>query len=105
MFDHAVRKDLESPNEVRHWSEMTGGAALTEPDIHYLRGSWQLGADEALVIEGVPAACRYWSALLYSRFLNSLDHRSRRVSLTDATATRSEAQPSELQSLMRISYA
>lgn len=86
VFDHAARVDLERPNEVRHWSEMVAGAAFTEPDIHYLRGSWHLGPDEALVVEGAPAACRYWNALLYSRFLNSLDHRSRPVSCTDRTA-------------------
>ena len=34
--------DLERPNEARHWSEMAGGAAFTEPNIHYLRarGGW-----------------------------------------------------------------
>lgn len=31
--------------------------------------------------------CRYWNILAYSRFLNSLDHRHRRVSYTGATAT------------------
>ena len=64
---------------------MAGGAAFTEPDIHYLRGSWQLGSDEALVIEGDPVPCRYWNAILYSRFLNTLDHRCRNVSCTDGT--------------------
>ncbi len=79
--------DLAEPNSVRRWSEMTGGAAYTEPGIRYLRGSWQLAAGEALVIEGEPPPSRYWNVLLYSRFLNSLDHRSRSVSLTDGTAT------------------
>jgi hypothetical protein len=87
VFDHASRFDLEHPNEVRHWTEMTGGAAFTEPNIDYLRGSWQLEPDQALVVEGRPAPCRYWSILLYSRFLNSLDHRARTVSATDVTAT------------------
>lgn len=86
IFEHAARADLERPNEVRHWSEMVGGAAFTEPNIHYLRGSWRLAPDQALVIEGAPPTCRYWNALLYSRFLNSLDHRSRTVSCTDGTA-------------------
>jgi hypothetical protein len=86
VFERSVQVDLERPNEVRHWSEMVGGAAFTEPGIHYLRGAWQLGPDEALVVDGTPPPCRYWSALLYSRFLNSLDHRSRPVSCTDGTA-------------------
>lgn len=86
VFDHAARDDLEHPNEIRHWAEMTGGAAFTEPNIHYLRGAWQLAPDEALVVEGAPPPCRYWNVLLYSRFLNSLDARARTVSYTNATA-------------------
>jgi hypothetical protein len=65
---------------------MTGGAVYTEPGIFYLRGGWQLEDGEALVIEGEAPRCRYWNILLYSRFLNSLDHRHRRVSATGVTA-------------------
>lgn len=87
IVDAAVAPDLAQPNEVRHWSEMTGGAAFTEPAIHYLRGAWELDVDEALVIEGPLADCRYWNVLLYSRFMNSLDYRHRRVSRTAASST------------------
>lgn len=86
IVENAIATDLASTNSVRHWSEMTGGAAFTEPGIHYLRGSWELEQDEALVVEGLPPACRYWNILLYSRFLNSLDHRHRRVSRTRASS-------------------
>jgi len=82
----ATKDDLAAPNQARRWTEMTGGAAFTEPDIHYLRGAWQLTAEEALVVEGTAPACRYWNVLLYSRFCNSLDHRTRSVSRTGATA-------------------
>lgn len=75
-------RDREARNEVREWSEMQGGAVYTEPGIHYQRGAWELKPDEALVIEGRLAPCRYFSILLYSRFLNSLDYRNRPVSLT-----------------------
>lgn len=86
IFAAALGNDLDAPNEVRHWSEMAGGAAFTEPGIHYLRGAWQLEEDEALVLEGEVVPCRWWSVLLYSRFLNSLDHRYRSVSRTGGTA-------------------
>jgi len=69
-------------NSVREWSEMQGGAVFTEPGIHYQRGAWELAPDEALVIEGRVVQARHWSALLYSRYLNSLDARNRRVSIT-----------------------
>ncbi len=83
----ATAADLAQPNQVRRWEEMRGGAVYTEPGIHYLRGGWQLAPGEALLIEGELVDCRYWNILAYSRFLNSLDHRHRRVSYTGATAT------------------
>lgn len=86
VFEMSWRAEVETPNQLRHWSEMTGGAGMTEPAIHYLRGSWQLDPDEALLVEGPVVPCRYWNALLYSRYLNSLDFRSRPVSRTSGTA-------------------
>ena len=82
VVEAAAAADAARPNEVRHWAEMAGGAAFTEPGIHYLRGGWQLAPGEALVIEGDVPECRYWNVLLSSRFLNSLDHRARPVSCT-----------------------
>jgi len=82
----AAAEDLARPNQVREWEQMQGGAAFTEPEIHYQRGAWQLAPDQALVIEGRAVPCRYWNLMLYSRFLNSLDHRHRRVSITGARA-------------------
>ncbi|MEE3853135.1 DUF1214 domain-containing protein [Gordonia sp. LSe1-13] len=87
IFTTSAASDQDPPNEIRHWSEMAGGSVFTEPDIHYLRGGWQLEDGEALVVEGDLVACRYWNILAYSRFLNSLDYRSRRVSYTGRTAT------------------
>lgn len=83
----ATAEDRQRPNEIRPWSQMTGGAVFTEPDISYLRGAWRLEPGEALLVEGEPVACRYWNILAYSRFLNSLDYRYRPVSYTGATAT------------------
>ncbi|GAB2828705.1 hypothetical protein GCM10022221_28950 [Actinocorallia aurea] len=83
-------QDKVEPNTVHHWTEMSGGAAFTEPGIHYLRGAWGLEPGQALVVEGETVPCRHWSILLYSRFLNSLDHRNRQVSRTGQTATTSE---------------
>ncbi|OBG89484.1 hypothetical protein A5699_13885 [Mycobacterium sp. E802] len=88
IWKTAAAADHASPNLLRQWTEMAGGAVFTEPAIHYLRGGWQLDPDEALIIEGEAPPCRYWNILAYSRFLNSLDYRHRRVSYTAATATR-----------------
>jgi hypothetical protein len=82
----AAAEGQVAANTVQHWTEMTGGAAYTEPGIHYLRGAWRLERGQALVIEGDTVPCRHWNVLLYSRYLNSLDYRHRQVSLTGATA-------------------
>jgi hypothetical protein len=72
----------EPENALREWSEMQGGAVYTEPGIHYQRGGWRLEPGQALLIEGRAVQARHWSVLLYSRFLNTLDYRNRRISLT-----------------------
>jgi hypothetical protein len=69
-------------NHIREWSQMQGGAVYTEPGIFYHRGAWKLKPGQALVITGKVGDVRYWNIQLYSRYLNSLDHRYRRVSLT-----------------------
>ncbi|BDB39764.1 MULTISPECIES: DUF1214 domain-containing protein [Mycobacterium] len=87
LLGFAVDADLKEPNSVRHWSAMAGGAAFTEPGIHYLRGAWQLEPDEALVAEGPLVTCRHWNIVLYNRFLNSLDYRHSVVTRTAATSS------------------
>jgi hypothetical protein len=82
----AAATDLARPNQVRVWEEMQGGAVFTEPEIHYQRGAWSLTEGQALVMDVQPIPCRYWNLMLYSRFLNSLDHRHRTVSLTGGRA-------------------
>jgi hypothetical protein len=87
VLDHAAAADLADVNQLRHWSEMTGGAVYTEPGIHYVRGGWRLAPGEGLEVEGDLVPCRYWNVLLHSRYLNSLDHRNRTVSRTGPSIT------------------
>ncbi|MGI9242501.1 MAG: DUF1214 domain-containing protein, partial [Verrucomicrobiales bacterium] len=56
------------------------------PDNHYVGGWFQLGSDEALVIDLSPPDCRYWNLHLMSRWLESLDGRGNPVSLNLAQA-------------------
>lgn len=79
---HAAEHELSRGNHVRVWEEMHGGAVFTSSDIWYQRGAWELEPDEALLLEGEAVDCRFWNIVLYSRFLNSLEHRFRPVSLT-----------------------
>jgi len=74
--------EVKQGNHIREWSQMKGGAVYTEPGIFYQRGAWELKQGQALVLEGNVVPARYWNIQLYSRYLNSLDHRYRCVSLT-----------------------
>lgn len=87
LLAYSVAADLEAPNSVRHWTAMAGGAAFTEPGIHYLRGAWQLEPGHALIVDGPLATCRHWNIVLYNRFLNSLDYRHTVASRTAATSS------------------
>jgi hypothetical protein len=50
-------------------------------DNQYLGGWYRLDDGEALLIEGTPPDCRYWSVHLANRWLESLDYRYHQVTL------------------------
>jgi hypothetical protein len=65
------------PNEVMIDSEARQAATFyPTPDNKYVGGWFSLEEDEALVVEGVPPHARYWSVLLMSRWMESLDEQS-----------------------------
>jgi len=57
---------------------------LPTPDIQYAGAWWALGPDEAVVLEGTPPVCRYWSVQIFNRWLESPDYRYQRVALNDS---------------------
>lgn len=59
---------------------------LPTPDIVYTGAWWQIGPDEAVVVEGTPPQCRYWSLQILNRWLESPDYRHLRVALNDSQA-------------------
>lgn len=71
-------------NRIRVWTEMQNGAVFTSSDVDYFIGAFALAAGERLVIRGTKRACRHWNVVLYSRVLNSLEHRYRSTSITGA---------------------
>src|SRR5207245_2737815 len=56
------------------------------PDNIYALGAFQLGFDDALVIEGRSPRCTYWGVQLWNRYMQSLDYRHHRVSINGAQA-------------------
>ena len=45
------------------------------PDVAYALGRWELGEDEALVIEGRSPDCAFWNLCLWNSFLCTYDYR------------------------------
>ena len=54
-----------------------------DPHIHFHVAYFELGPEEALVVEAVPPACDYWMFALHNHWLESLDYRRHRITLND----------------------
>jgi hypothetical protein len=63
-------------------ARMFGG----DPNIAYYHSYWELGPDEALVIEVTPPACDYWNFQLNNYWMESLDYRHHAVCINKAGA-------------------
>jgi hypothetical protein len=56
-------------------------AAHGDPNICYFHGYWELGPDEALVVEVTPPRCEYWNLQLNNHWMESLDYRYHRIAV------------------------
>ena len=84
----AIARDLEAgePNTFSVNSADSAAAFYPTPDNVYVAGWYRLEPGEALEITGRPPAGRYWSVLLMSRWMESLDHRHHRIILNQRDA-------------------
>lgn len=84
-----IRPDLlHEPNRLATMAAAQLGGENTTPDNLYMLGTFRLATDEALVIDALPPATRYWSVTLENVWHECFDVRSRRISATSATAPR-----------------
>jgi hypothetical protein len=56
---------------------------LPAPGIDYVGAMFKLAPDEAILIEGKDVPCRYWSAQILTKFLESGDYRYHRVAFNN----------------------
>jgi len=56
---------------------------LPAPGIDYVGAMFKLAPDEAVLIEGKDVRCRYWSAQVLTKFLESGDYRYHRVAINN----------------------
>lgn len=57
-----------------------------DPSIYYHNSAWELGSDQALLIEVTPPVCRTWNFQLSNFWMESLDYRYQKISVNQHTA-------------------
>lgn len=69
------------PNQLPLFDPEVAAAAHGDPNIVYYHGYWELGPEEALVVEVTPPACEYWNFQINNHWMESLDWRHHRIAL------------------------
>ena len=72
----------EQPNEFFTTDSDSLGASISSPDNLYMLASFDVGRDEALVIEVEPPETRYWNVALSTHWYETVEHLHRPVSRT-----------------------
>ncbi len=68
-------------NELPIFDPAVARAAHGDPNICYFHGYWELGPEEALLIEAKPPRCEYWNFQLNNHWMESLDYRYHRIAV------------------------
>jgi hypothetical protein len=79
LFTDWAEGFAKRPNELPPLDPAVATAAHGDPNICYYHGYWELGPDEALVVEVTPPACDYWNFQLNNYWMESLDYRYHRI--------------------------
>ena len=72
----------ENPNRFYRTDSDSLGGSISSPDNLYMIGSFEVGRDEALILEVVPPDTRYWNLALETHWHETVDHLHRPVSRT-----------------------
>jgi hypothetical protein len=86
LFESWAQDWKKHVNELPRFDPAKALAAGGDPNIAYYHSYWELGPDEALVIEVVPPECDYWNFQVSNHWLESLDYRYFRIHLNRHTA-------------------
>ncbi|MFQ5418356.1 MAG: DUF1214 domain-containing protein [Myxococcota bacterium] len=73
-------------NQLPKFDDSVSMGAGGDPNICYYHSYWELGPEEALVIEVTPPECWSWNFQLDNHWMESLDYRYFRISLNKHTA-------------------
>ena len=80
------RPSPRGPTTSRLLDEALASGARGDPNTHYYAGYYQIGADEALLVDFVPPRCEYWNLQLCNHWLESLDYWHHTIHVNHHTA-------------------
>jgi hypothetical protein len=75
LFAKWARDFQKHSNALPQFDPELSNQAGGDPNIAYYHSHWQLGPDEALLIEVTPPACHHWNFQLNNYWMESLDYR------------------------------
>ncbi len=73
-------------NQLPKFDDAVSMGAGGDPNICYYHSYWELGPEEALVIETTPPECESWNFQLDNHWMESLDYRYFRITVNKHTA-------------------
>jgi hypothetical protein len=71
-------------NQLPRFDPQVAAAAHGDPNIVYYHGYWELGPEQALLIDLKPPPCEYWNFQLNNHWMESLDYRYHQIALNHA---------------------
>lgn len=74
LFANWAEGWAEVPNTLPRFNAHASLAAHGDPNIVYYHGYYQLGPDDALVVNAAPPHCDYWNFQLNNHWMESLDY-------------------------------
>ena len=77
---------MSAPNEMRDWGQDIFIKAGGDPAIFYVHGYWELGPDQALVIETDVPECEHWNIQANNWWMESFDYRYLNAHVNKASA-------------------
>jgi len=86
LFSNWAQGFRSHTNELPKFDDSISMGAGGDPNICYFHSYWELGPEDALVIEVMPPECESWNFQLNNHWMESLDYRYYQIHLNKHTA-------------------
>ncbi|NLY95039.1 MAG: DUF1214 domain-containing protein [Myxococcales bacterium] len=86
IFANWAEGFMKHKNELPEFDRNMSNAFGGDPNITYYHSYWELGPDEALVVEATPPPCDSWNFQINNHWMESLDYRYAKIHVNAHTA-------------------